>query len=126
MLRVNLSGGFDACKYQIAAMLQGGGGSIINMASILGAVGFANSAAYTAAKHGVLGLTKAAALEYSAQGVRVNAVGPGFIQTPMISGLEQDPATLRRWWRPIPWGAWASPRRSPSWWPGWPVTARRL
>lgn len=56
-------------------------------------MGFANSAAYTAAKHGVLGLTKAAALEYSARGVRVNAVGPGFIRTPMISGLEQDPAT---------------------------------
>ncbi|KGH31829.1 short-chain dehydrogenase [Comamonas testosteroni] len=93
VLRVNLSGVFYACKYQIAAMLQGGGGSIINMASILGAVGFANSAAYTAAKHGVLGLTKAAALEYSARGVRVNAVGPGFIHTPMISGLEQDPST---------------------------------
>lgn len=60
------------------------------MASILGAVGFAASPAYTAAKHGVLGLTKAAALEYSAQGVRINAVGPGFIHTPMISGLEQD------------------------------------
>ena len=93
VLRVNLSGVFYACKYQIAAMLLGGGGSIINMASILGAVGFANSAAYTAAKHGVLGLTKAAALEYSARGVRVNAVGPGFIHTPMISGLEQDPST---------------------------------
>ena len=93
VLAVNLSGVFYGCKYQIAAMLQTGGGSIINMASILGAAGFANSAAYTAAKHGVLGLTKAAALEYSAKGVRVNAVGPGFIHTPMISGLEQDPAT---------------------------------
>lgn len=93
VLAVNLSGVFYGCKYQIAAMLQTGGGSIINMASILGAAGLANSAAYTAAKHGVLGLTKAAALEYSAKGVRVNAVGPGFIHTPMISGLEQDPAT---------------------------------
>lgn len=93
VMSVNLSGVFYGCKYQIAAMLQTGGGSIINMASVLGAAGFANSAAYTAAKHGVLGLTKAAALEYSAKGVRVNAVGPGFIHTPMISGLEQDPAT---------------------------------
>ena len=93
VLRINLSGVFYACKYQIAAMLQAGGGSIINMASILGAVGFANAAGYTAAKHGVLGLTKAAALEYSSKGIRVNAVGPGFIHTPMISGLEQDPAT---------------------------------
>lgn len=90
VVRVNLSGVFYGMKYQIAAMLKNGGGSIINMASILGAVGFATAPAYTAAKHGVVGLTKAAALEYSAQGVRVNAVGPAFIHTPMISGLEQD------------------------------------
>ncbi|MDR0213495.1 MAG: SDR family oxidoreductase [Comamonas sp.] len=93
VLRINLSGVFYGCKYQIAAMQQNGGGSIINMASILGAVGFANSVAYTSAKHGVLGLTKAAALEYAARGIRVNAVGPAFIHTPMISGLEQDTAT---------------------------------
>ena len=90
VIHINLSGVFYGMKYQIAAMLQGGGGSIINMASILGAVGFAAAPAYTAAKHGVLGLTKAAALEYSAQGIRVNAVGPGFIHTPLISALEQD------------------------------------
>jgi NAD(P)-dependent dehydrogenase (short-subunit alcohol dehydrogenase family) len=93
VININLSGVFFGMKYQIAAMLQngqGGGGSIINVASILGAVGFATSPAYTAAKHGVLGLTKAAALEYGAQGVRVNAVGPAFIHTPMISALEQD------------------------------------
>ena len=90
VINVNLSGVFYGMKYQIAAMLQGGGGSIINMASILGAVGFAAAPAYTAAKHGVLGLTKAAALEYSAQGIRVNAVGPGFVHTPLISALEQD------------------------------------
>lgn len=90
VININLSGVFYGMKYQIAAMLQGGGGSIINMASILGAVGFAAAPAYTAAKHGVQGLTKAAALEYSAQGIRVNAVGPGFIHTPLISALEQD------------------------------------
>ena len=90
VIHINLSGVFYGMKYQIAAMLQGGGGSIINMASILGAVGFAAAPAYTAAKHGVLGLTKAAALEYSAQGIRVNAVGPGFVHTPLISALEQD------------------------------------
>ena len=90
VININLSGVFFGMKYQIAAMLKYGGGSIVNMASILGAVGFATSPAYTAAKHGVLGLTQAAALEYSALGVRVNAVGPGFIHTPMISGLEAD------------------------------------
>ena len=90
VININLSGVFFGMKYQIAAMLKNGGGSIVNMASILGAVGFATSPAYTAAKHGVLGLTQAAALEYSALGVRVNAVGPGFIHTPMISGLEAD------------------------------------
>lgn len=90
VLRINLSGVFYGCKYQIAAMLQNGGGSIINMASILGSVGFATASAYTAAKHGVVGLTKAAAIEYSAHGVRINSVGPAFIHTPMISGLEQD------------------------------------
>lgn len=93
VLGINLSGVFYGMKYQIPAMLQSGGGSIINMASILGAVGFAGSAAYTAAKHGVVGLTQTAALEYGAQGVRVNAVGPGFIHTPMIGRFEEDPAT---------------------------------
>ena len=92
VININLSGVFYGMKYQIAAMLKGGGGSIVNMASILGAAGFAMAPAYAAAKHGVLGLTKTAALEYSAQGVRVNAVGPAFIHTPMISALEQDAA----------------------------------
>lgn len=92
VININLSGVFYGMKYQIAAMLKSGGGTVINMASILGAVGFAGAPAYTAAKHGVLGLTKAAALEYSAHGVRINAVGPAFIHTPMIGALEQDAA----------------------------------
>lgn len=93
VIAVNLSGVFFCMKAQIPHMLAGGGGTIVNMASILGAVGFANAPAYTAAKHGVLGLTKAAAQEYGTQGVRVNAVGPAFIQTPMIASMEADPAT---------------------------------
>lgn len=76
VIGVNLTGVFQCMKYEIAAMLKTGGGAIVNIASILGAVGFAGAPAYVAAKHGVLGLTKTAALEYSAQGVRVNAVGP--------------------------------------------------
>jgi len=92
VIGINLSGVFYGMKYQLPAMLKNGGGAIVNMASILGAVGFAGAPAYTAAKHGVVGLTQAAALEYSAQGVRINAVGPGFIHTPMISALEENQA----------------------------------
>lgn len=92
VIDINLSGVFYGMKYQLPAMLKNGGGAIINMASILGAVGFAGAPAYAAAKHGVVGLTQTAALEYSAQGVRINAVGPGFIHTPMISALEDNKA----------------------------------
>jgi len=72
-------------KYEIPAMLKTGGGAIVNLASILGQVGFGGAVAYTAAKHGVVGLTQVAALENSPQGIRINAVGPGFIKTPMIA-----------------------------------------
>lgn len=92
VININLSGVFYGMKYQIPAMLKNGGGSIINIGSILSQVGFANAPAYAAAKHGVMGLTRTAALEYGAQGLRVNTVGPAFIHTPMISGFEEDPA----------------------------------
>jgi NAD(P)-dependent dehydrogenase (short-subunit alcohol dehydrogenase family) len=95
VIAINLSGVFYGMKYQIPAMLKAGGGSIVNVASILGAVAMAGAPAYTAAKHGVVGLTQAAALEYSAQGVRVNAVGPAFIHTPMIERLESDAASAQ-------------------------------
>lgn len=94
VINVNLSGVFYGMRQQIAAMLKSGGGSIVNMASVLGAVGFAGTSAYTAAKHGVVGLTQAAALEYGSKGIRVNAVGPGFIHTPMIGALEADATRL--------------------------------
>ena len=90
VIGVNLTGVFYGMKAQIPALLAAGGGAIVNVASILGQVGFATAPAYTAAKHGVVGLTRTAALEYSAAGVRVNAVGPAFIHTPMIAALEQD------------------------------------
>lgn len=96
VLAVNLSGVFYCMRYQIPAMIEGGGGAIVNVASILGAVGFGTAPAYTAAKHGVLGLSKTAAIEHATDGIRVNTVGPAFIQTPMISGLEGDPATRER------------------------------
>ena len=85
VIEVNLSGVFYCMRHEIPAMLTSGGGAIVNMASILGSVGFANSPAYVAAKHGVVGLTKTAAIEYSAQGIRVNSVGPGFINTPLLA-----------------------------------------
>jgi len=93
VIGVNLNGVFYGMRAQIKAMLATGGGAIVNVASILGQVAFANAPAYTAAKHGVVGLTKAAALEYGTQGIRINSVGPAFIHTPMIERLESDPAT---------------------------------
>jgi NAD(P)-dependent dehydrogenase (short-subunit alcohol dehydrogenase family) len=84
VININLNGVFYCMRYEIPALLARGGGAIVNVASILGAVGTAGSPAYVAAKHGVVGLTKAAALEYATQGIRVNSVGPGYIATPLL------------------------------------------
>ena len=83
VIDINLSGVFYGLRSQIPAMKEKGG-SIINMASILGAAGTKLSPAYVAAKHGVVGLTKAAALEYADKNIRINAVGPGYIKTPLV------------------------------------------
>jgi NAD(P)-dependent dehydrogenase (short-subunit alcohol dehydrogenase family) len=94
VISINLDGVFYTQRAAIRAMKASGrGGSIINMASVLGAVGFATSSAYTAAKHGVVGLTQAAAWEHASDGIRVNAVGPGFIHTPLLDKNLDEPTT---------------------------------
>ena len=93
VISINLSGVFYGMRYQIPAMLSAGGGAIVNMASILGQVGTRFSPAYVAAKHGVVGLTKTAALEYAPENIRINSVGPAYIRTPLLKVL--DDATLK-------------------------------
>lgn len=83
IIAVNLTGVFHCLRHQIPAMLASGGGAIVNCASTAGIRGAMTCGAYSASKHGVVGLTKTAALEYAAQGVRINAVCPGMIRTPM-------------------------------------------
>lgn len=92
VIAINLSGVFYGLRYQIPAMLQSGGGSIVNVASILGRVGAKGSPAYVAAKHGVIGLTEAAALEYADQKIRINSIGPGYILTPLLTNSLDDAA----------------------------------
>ncbi|MCE4373892.1 SDR family NAD(P)-dependent oxidoreductase [Xanthomonas hortorum] len=90
VIDINLSGVAHGLRYQIPAILAAGGGAIVNMSSILGLVGDPGEPAYVAAKHGVTGLTRSAALAYSARGIRINSIHPGYVETPILDGLDAD------------------------------------
>jgi NAD(P)-dependent dehydrogenase (short-subunit alcohol dehydrogenase family) len=108
---VNLKGVWLSMKYELRAMLEAGSGAIVNTSPIAGLVGVRNSAAYTASKHGVVGLTKAAALEVAGSGVRVNAVCPGTVQTPMLDRVfAAQPERRAAYAAAEPMGRIATPR----------------
>jgi NAD(P)-dependent dehydrogenase (short-subunit alcohol dehydrogenase family) len=92
IMRIDLKGVFLCLKYQIAQMLTGGGGAIVNTASVAGVIADPGMSPYVAAKHGVVGLTRAAGIEYAARGIRVNAIAPGLVRTPMTERWLADPA----------------------------------
>ncbi|WP_019546468.1 SDR family NAD(P)-dependent oxidoreductase [Streptomyces sulphureus] len=88
VIAVNLTGVFHSLRFELPILADEGGGAVVNLSSVLGVNGFAGSPACVAANHGVIGLTKTAALEYAPQGVRVNALGPGFVDTPLLGRID--------------------------------------
>jgi NAD(P)-dependent dehydrogenase (short-subunit alcohol dehydrogenase family) len=109
VIAVNLNGVFLSMKHEIPAILKNGGGAIVNTASVGGVVGNPGLAAYCAAKHGVIGLTKVAALEYVSQGIRINALCPGGTATAMLKNWFQEPGVEEHVKALHPIGRWADP-----------------
>lgn len=103
VMAINVKGVWLCLKHEVPALLQRGGGSIVNVASVAGLIGVPGNAAYAASKHAVVGMTKSVALETAKHGVRVNAVCPSFIDTPMVGNITQtDPALEKRITRASP------------------------
>ncbi len=109
VVAVDLKGAFLCMKYEIQQMLKNGGGAIVNNASIAGMIGEVGISAYVAAKHGVIGLTKSAALEYAAHGIRINALAPGLVETAMTKAWFDDPDIRRYFLANTPIGRVAQP-----------------
>jgi NAD(P)-dependent dehydrogenase (short-subunit alcohol dehydrogenase family) len=109
VMAVNATGPFLCCKYAIPHMLQRQRGVIINMASVGGVIGFPGNAAYAASKGALIQLTRAAALEYARQGIRVNAIAPGWVQTPMVESFTQMGIPMERLVRSLPIGRLGTP-----------------
>lgn len=110
LIAVNLRGVFLCMKHEIRAMLKGGGGAIVNTASVGGQVAAPELGAYVASKHGVVGLTRAAAIDYAAKGIRINAVSPGATATPMLAEWTKDPAIVKMLNEQHPIGRYAQAR----------------
>jgi len=109
VIAVNLRGVWLCMKHEIQQMVEQGGGSIVNTSSVLGLVGYPNASAYAASKHGIIGLTKVAALEYAEQNIRVNAVCPGYTLTPMLKAFDDTPEERERKGALLPMGRFSAP-----------------
>lgn len=109
VVSVDLKGVFLAMKYEIAHMLTAGGGAIVNTASVAGLIADPGMSPYVAAKHGVVGLTKAAAIDYGSHGIRVNALAPGLVETPMTKRWLEDPEMRETVLAPTQMGRAAKP-----------------
>jgi len=110
VMAINLRGVWNCMKYEVRQMRRQGSGAIVNCSSISGLIGIADRGVYHASKHGVIGLTKSAALEYAARGIRINAVCPGIIATPMVEQMmEREPEAMKELIKEVPIGRLGRP-----------------